>query len=151
MFKAHYSIIKWNLALFKTANEFLAFSLIHISITYMHFPLTWLLLYRNNAVLKYPILKKIYKENGFKLYYKVIFLELEKAIKCVLLWNTSDKELGGFKLELMRKTLLWRLPLTALQSSMQADKGVERTIVLPSCNVHEPQEWPEWQGVQKVQ
>lgn len=100
---------------------------------------------------KIPYFKKIYKENGFKLYYKVIFLELEKAIKCVLLWNTSDKELGGFKLELTRKALLWRLPLTALQSSMQADKGVERTIVLPSCNVHEPQEWPEWQGVQKVQ
>lgn len=41
--------------------------------------------------------------------------------------------------------------LTALQESTQVDKGVERTIVLPSCNVHEPQEWPEWQGVQKVQ
>lgn len=30
-------------------------------------------------------LKKIYKENGFKLYYTVIFLELEKAVKCILL------------------------------------------------------------------
>lgn len=81
----------------------------------MHFPFIWLLMYTNNVVLKYPIFKEFYKENGFKLYYKIIFLELEKAIKCLLLCITSDKELGGFTLELTRKALPWRLALIALE------------------------------------
>ena len=63
--------------------------------------------------------------------------------------HTLGTRHGGIKLVLTWKTPVRGLPFTVSEDAMQASKGENISIFLPSCDTYEPKQWPAWQNILK--
>lgn len=50
----------------------------------------------------------------------------------------------GSELDLTRKPSPWEPAFIVLEGSMHAPMGGKQSIVLPSCDAYEAQQWTEW-------